>query len=182
MTSKSPDHARTAVLREIPADLNQALDHRSGPAELDVAGSLASIRQHLVPQAIGQLIAIIETTERAANQIMNACDALTSLTQSGERATAQLDRNVTAIFEACGFQDITGQRIAKVTKILRLIDREVGNLTSASRRSTDDRATVGASRTVSTSRPYEDGELAGPQLPEDAIDQSDADRLFSHLG
>ena len=35
---------------------------------------------------------------------------------------------VTQIFEACNFQDVTGQRISKVVKTLQLIDNRVSQL------------------------------------------------------
>src|SRR3546814_13096527 len=44
---------------------------------------------------------------------------------------AQVSASVTSIFEACGFQDITGQRITKVVTALQKIETKVDALLNA---------------------------------------------------
>src|SRR3546814_1118636 len=44
---------------------------------------------------------------------------------------AQVSAAVTSIFEACGFQDITGQRITKVVTALQKIETKVDALLNA---------------------------------------------------
>jgi chemotaxis protein CheZ len=168
MTTRPSDRPGTAAS---PTTAPEPLSAPGGSAGDIVAG----IRQHLVPQAIDQLSAVIEATESAANQIMSVCEALASLKEEvGEPAAAQVEQGVTAIFEACAFQDITGQRIAKATKTLRRIDQALGNL-----RATPVRAAVGAGDTFWASQACDPGQLAGPQRPGDGVDQSGADWLFS---
>ena len=46
----------------------------------------------------------------------------------------KLQDATTRIYEACGFQDITGQRITKVVNTLKIIEAKVGQLVSDVRR------------------------------------------------
>jgi chemotaxis protein CheZ len=153
------------------------------PVELASVDGLARIREHLVPQALDQLAAVTETTERAANDIMNACDQLLLLMQqNGQPAPAPspVGPYLTEIFEACAFQDLTGQRIAQVRKILKLIDYELGQPALALRPTTDAAAIAATAPGKVNGTPL-GGPLAGPQRAEDAIHQSDVDWLFSLL-
>jgi chemotaxis protein CheZ len=161
-------------MTKTPSDPNRA-DGASSAGDI-----VAGIRQYLVPQAIDQLSAVIEATESAANQIMNVCESLAALQQEvGEPAAAQVEQSVTAIFEACAFQDLTGQRIANATKTLRRIDQALGNLRSTAGRSAEGRTQVGAGALAWASQACEPGQLAGPQRAGDGVDQSGADWFFS---
>jgi chemotaxis protein CheZ len=183
MTGKSPDFLPTAgmVAPRAPVDRASGASESSG-SESSVGDVVADIRQYFIPQAIDQLAAIVEATERAANQIINACDALDSFApQAGERMARRFEECVTSILLACAFQDLTGQRIANATKTLRRIDRELCNLTSAPGSSTDDGAAVDGGSAAWAAPAGEPEELLGPQRPGDAIDQQAADRLFSQL-
>jgi chemotaxis protein CheZ len=68
-----------------------------------------------IPFATDELDAIVEHTATATNAILNSCETLDAVagTLSGEPA-AKLQDATTQIYEACSFQDITGQRITKV--------------------------------------------------------------------
>jgi chemotaxis regulatin CheY-phosphate phosphatase CheZ len=124
----------------------------------------------LIFEAIGQLAAVVELTEIAANQIIDACDALTALGGAiSAAAEEQIKRAVTTILEACGFQDLTGQRIGKAVKSLRLIDSSLGDPT---------RASLGELAAALSANAGSQG-LQKPHRRAVAIDQSVADRLFA---
>jgi chemotaxis protein CheZ len=144
-------------------------------AESGMVAEVTAIRHARIPQAVDQLAAVVKTTERAANQIMDACDALSALGQElGGPAADRIEHAVTMIFEACGFQDLTGQRIVNVTKTLRAINSVLGKLTrQMNGEPIDD---LSADDDVWETGPER---LEGPQCGDDAIDQSAADRLFS---
>jgi chemotaxis protein CheZ len=85
---------------------------------------------------------------------------------------------VTRIYEACSFQDITGQRIGKVVAALKAIETRVAAVTAAFGRGDADAAPppVEAEPTGRT----EGERLAnGPQLPAAASSQADVDRLLA---
>lgn len=61
-----------------------------------------------------ELDAIVQATEDATNTIMNAAEEIMGADLSDEGGQASVQDAVMRIFEACSFQDITGQRISKV--------------------------------------------------------------------
>ena len=96
------------------------------------AGSSGSGR----PRAARELDAVIAGTERAAHQIMDAAETIAkaakSLTTSqakDDEVTQQIRDNVRRIFEACNFQDLSGQHIAKVLAMLQFIDERIARMT-----------------------------------------------------
>lgn len=75
-----------------------------------------------------EIEAVIRLNAEAANRIMDAAEHISECidTESvpSEIRFAVLD-HVTAIFEACGFQDLTGQRIQRALKTLRSIEESM---------------------------------------------------------
>ena len=69
-----------------------------------------------------ELAAVVVDTEVAANNIMEAAEAISGWANSLERDPAELQRRVNAIFEACSFQDLTGQRVRRAIDHLRSVE------------------------------------------------------------
>jgi len=71
-----------------------------------------------------ELEAVVRATENAANQIMAAAEAIGGRLQTvGYPASLQVvTRHVNAIFEACTFQDLTGQRVCRAIEHLRNVE------------------------------------------------------------
>jgi chemotaxis protein CheZ len=134
------------------------------------------ISESHIPHATDELDAVVGATEEATNKIMDVCDTISGLASSCEAEIGQqLIDCTTRIFEACNFQDITGQRITKVVQTLKHIDVKVEALLNAlgEEISHEGRA-VGVSEELD-----EKALLNGPQLPHKAIDQDEIDRLLS---
>ena len=91
---------------------------------------------------------------------------------SGESAE-KLQAATTKIYEACSFQDITGQRITKVVTTLKTIEGKVGHIIGTFG------PAMGAARTSADHVASEANLLNGPQLPAHAMDQSDIDKLLA---
>jgi len=128
-----------------------------------------------IPFATDELDAIVDHTAQATNAILESCEMLdeVSTTVSGDPAT-KLQAATTRIYEACGFQDITGQRITKVVSALKAIETKVAQIIT----------TFGPSGTEAARNPVDhvgtDADLLnGPQLPAHALDQSDIDKLMA---
>lgn len=143
------------------------------------------IRDDHIPSATDELDAIVSATEEATGKILDAVEnvenGLGALT--AEQAEPLLEQ-VTNIYEACNFQDITGQRISKVVKTLKYIDTKVDALlsvfgdeiaTAKPAEETEDQKSYEAV----TSRKDDDQVLGGPQAGDEAINQEDIDALFS---
>jgi chemotaxis regulatin CheY-phosphate phosphatase CheZ len=71
-----------------------------------------------------ELEAVVQATENAANQIMEAAEAISGWLQAGgDPATLPaVTQQVNAIFEACTFQDLTGQRIRRAIEHLQQVE------------------------------------------------------------
>jgi len=72
-----------------------------------------------------ELEAVVQATETAANTIMEATEAIQSWITSGRKDQASIEAlsaRVNSIFEACSFQDITGQRIRRAIQHLQQVE------------------------------------------------------------
>jgi chemotaxis protein CheZ len=72
-----------------------------------------------------ELEAVVQATETAANQIMQAAEGIGDWVRGDRRDAASLARvaeKVNAIFEACTFQDITSQRIRSAIEHLQRVE------------------------------------------------------------
>jgi len=179
----------TAVLTTMSGDLTsnetsllgeiESLGRTIAAAKEEIAAlQVDDIRDRDIPFATDELDAIVQHTAVATNAILESCEMLDEVAAavSGD-AAARLQDAVTKIYEACSFQDITGQRITKVVTTLKTIESKVAqiiskfgaNIDAAQRR---DRAP--AAEVVEL--------LNGPQLPSNAMDQSDIDKLLASFG
>ncbi len=130
-----------------------------------------------IPSATDELDAIVAHTAVATNAILETCETLDELATISEgEAVTKLQDATTRIYEACSFQDITGQRITKVVATLKRIDAKVSHLISTFGRGGE----IPPHREPESQPPESDAELLnGPQLPQNAMDQSDIDRLLA---
>jgi chemotaxis protein CheZ len=86
-----------------------------------------------VTSVTDELGAVVSGTEAATNSILAAAEEIDEITGtlssrlSGEDAamTQRISDRVITIFEACNFQDITGQRISKVVSSMKFIEERV---------------------------------------------------------
>ena len=103
-------------------------------SETSLSAKLASIHEqiaHVVALPVAathnsgiELEAVVQATENAANQIMEAAEAISTWLQAGgDPATLPaVTQQVNAIFEACTFQDLTGQRIRRAIEHLQQVE------------------------------------------------------------
>jgi chemotaxis protein CheZ len=140
------------------------------------------ITERHLPSATDELDAIVGSTEEATNSILQAMEVLEGISSemSPEHAGKVTDA-VTQVYEACNFQDITGQRITKVVKALKHIEEKVDALVAAfgdeisrHKNAREDQ------EEKSDDAPKSDRDLLnGPQLPGDATKQDDIDALLA---
>lgn len=144
-------------------------------AKSDIAAIRADeIKSKHIPGATDELDAVVGATEDATGAIMDACEKIQSLFDGQDNElTQQVITQVTCIFEACSFQDITGQRIRKVVKALKEIDAKVIALLKAF----GAESMLDLAPTEDT-REGDDRLLNGPQLNGQGVSQDDIDKLF----
>lgn len=141
--------AMRAELHPALAELQRFVDRRIAElsAELhasveisDMGGERMSLELARIHDQIGQLVAVpaaatrnsgleleavVHATEAAANTIMEAAEAIQDWVAGGAQdqdAVAAIAERVNSIFEACSFQDVTGQRIRRAIQHLQQVE------------------------------------------------------------
>jgi chemotaxis protein CheZ len=165
----------------------QALDAKVYRELREIAGYIESMRQEIgvlqvndlknrrIPSAGQELGAIVQATEQATNTIMECAEAVMAADAADAAAyKAVVDAKMLVIFEACSFQDITGQRIAKVVETLQHIETRVARFAAVVHAkdldgflSEDERARAERKRRLMLNGP----QLAGEGNPQTAVDE-----------
>jgi chemotaxis protein CheZ len=133
-----------------------------------------------------ELDAVVESAEHATQQILGAAEAIedaantlsASLKREQEKSLAlDIQDNVLRIFEACNFQDLTGQRIAKVLTTLKFVEERVAHMIEIW-------GGIDAFRSYTVAAETErdrNSLLHGPKLDDDKghVSQDDVDAMFA---
>jgi chemotaxis protein CheZ len=125
--------------------------------------------------------AIVAATAESADGIMEAAESIGEVAAKvGEKESQILESAVTAIFESCSFQDITGQRIANLrTKVEFIEHKMLGVLAAMGDPDAERRFAEGEmARTENVGR-EDDDLLNGPQLEGDGVSQEEIDKLLA---
>ena len=116
-----------------------------------------------------ELEAVVQATEAAADTIMEAAEAIQAWLDGGGRdadSIAALNDRVATIFQACSFQDLTGQRIRRAIKQLQQVETMLeGLMPSGTTPETPKLEVLGHAATVA------DAATAGPDLAQAEIDR-----------
>lgn len=144
-----------------------------------VKGEVANIRptkikEQYIPEATDELDAIVNMTASATETILEMVEGIEGLMPDmPAEMAAKVGDSVTRIYEACNFQDITGQRIKKIVEALKYIDEKIEKLATAVGHTPDLEP-----EDVVDNKSDDANLLHGPQLPENANTQADIDSLF----
>ncbi len=131
-----------------------------------------------IPEAGMELDAVVKATESATDRIMESAETIMAADpEDTETYQETVNGEVMKIFEACSFQDITGQRITKVVETLNFIDERIS--TFASTFGVEDSvAQLSAEEKAREARKQEQI-LHGPQMDGEGVAQDDIDALFA---
>jgi chemotaxis protein CheZ len=169
---------------------SQAMDAKVYHELREIAGYIESMRQEIgvlqvnelknsrIPSAGEELGAIVQSTEKATNTIMECAEALMEA-DAGDPAAfkALVDEKMLVVFEACSFQDITGQRIAKVVETLQHIETRVARFADVMQAKDLEGFLTESERARAERR--RKLMLHGPQLDGRGIAQTDVDELLA---
>jgi chemotaxis protein CheZ len=134
--------------------------------------------------ATSELDEIVKATENATNTILESGEQIervideTKEAHGGDEAIQllcdQIGSQVVNIFQACNFQDITGQRITKVVRTLRFVEARILAMIEI--------WGAGAFQDLPVPGPppahSSDEHVKGPQLENQGISQAEIDALF----
>jgi chemotaxis protein CheZ len=133
------------------------------------------IRERHIPMATDELDAVVEATAEATGTILDEAETVQKLSATLPPPVAnKIGAAVTRIYEACNFQDITGQRITKVVKTLKYIESKIDALLAAF-----GETVVG--KLASPVKPPDEDFVSGPQLPKAANNQDEIDAILASL-
>lgn len=168
-------------------------------SELDVIeGVISQTKQELATIHVGgfqgaklvrasnELDTVVEDTERATQTILGAVEEIDQcadllagvpLDDSSRQQAHQIQDCVVRIFEACNFQDVTGQRITKVVATMKFIEQHIAQMMEIWG------GIEAFGEAAADAQPKQDddaGLLNGPKLAGDAghVSQDDIDALF----
>ncbi|OYD85897.1 protein phosphatase CheZ [Azospirillum brasilense] len=161
-------------LMEMAASIEQARREVAALRPPDAGGDK-------ITSATNELDAIVISTERASFEILNAAERLMDLSGKLKAEGAdpglcsEIEGEVTNIFTACSFQDLTGQRTSKVVNALRYIEQRVNAMINIW--GVEKLAGIQISHENTDTRP--DAHLLnGPQLDGLGVSQADVDSMF----
>jgi len=154
-------------------EFNNLSEHLSQMHDEIAKVQVDKIKGEKLPSAGEELDAIVKSTEEATNTIMEAAEEIIGGDPSDPAAFKALaDDACMKIFEACSFQDITGQRITKVVTTLTYIEERIGQFVSiageAGINDADDDGPTGDAAL-----------LNGPQLAGEGVSQADVDAMLN---
>ena len=181
-SSAPADGAESAAMRDEVAALRRTIQRTKD--------ELAALRaKRALPVAVSvttnELDAVVEATETATNCILASAEEIDGAVRSLRAFCArdeevsvleEIAERVVRIFEACNFQDITGQRITKVVNTVKSVEASIDRMIDY---------LGGPAAFAEFAAPAEDPEddthlLNGPPLDIDSkISQDDIDKLFS---
>jgi chemotaxis protein CheZ len=124
-----------------------------------------------------ELDQIVEATETATSEILSAAEDVQevawTLREKGVDPAFcdRLDRHAIDIYTACSFQDITGQRTAKVVRLLRHVEQRIHAMIDGS--------DVGEAAPAGPLTEDDDNLLNGPPKDGDGLKQHDVDAMLT---
>ncbi len=175
-TSLLQNSGRAEVLRNELLEMAASIEH----ARREIAALRPKDQaNNRLDIATNELDAIVSTTERASIDILQSAERLMEVAGRLKRLGADADlvsdieNEVTNIFTACSFQDLTGQRTSKVVNALRYVEQRINAMISIwSIEGVKAAAPAGPTDT----RP-DAHLLGGPR--DDGVNQNDVDALMS---
>jgi chemotaxis protein CheZ len=134
----------------------------------------------------GELGAVVGGTEEATQQILEAAEAIDqaasalgkiSSPEQQKELSEEIQERVISIFEACNFQDLTGQRISKVMGTMKFIEHHIVTMMDIWGGVDEIKAHAPA---IIDTREGDDRLLNGPKLDDDGhASQDDIDAMFN---
>ena len=195
-TSKTDTYSRDQVVSIINSVIGKVSSTQEIPREV-ICNELTSLKNAIVdlryqlhavqpsdisqtdiPNAKDELDAVVDATEKATHTIMDSCEKiLAGVASANSEITKKTEAEIVRIYEACTFQDITGQRIKKVVKTLKKIDENVssilvvldGQLSSPDFKHDAKKTDLANATTL----------MNGPALPQNAMSQEEIDKLLA---
>lgn len=165
--ARSASNTPSAMIQEL-LDIADYIAKLRDAIGLLRANELTRDRLPMVHEELGEVVA---ATAGATNAIMGSAETILGL-PDGPGYRAAVEARIFDIFEACAFQDITGQRIAKVAEAMSQLEGRLSRFSTAVKA----RDAGGIDESEADRRKRNESLLlngpqkGGPATPQDAID------------
>lgn len=129
---------------------------------------------HNKADATAHLNDVLQSTENATMAILDAVGAIQGIVDSGEDAktvSQKVGEQITRVYEASNFQDISGQQIKKVLVHLTALEAMLVRLAEMTK-------AYGVAPAPATVAKSGEPTMSGPQLSSEAPKQDEVDQLF----
>lgn len=137
------------------------------------------VKNSHIPDSTAELDAVVTHTAEATHAIMAVCEEIDTYAGTLEvGAKAELQSKTRKIYEACSFQDVTGQRIRNVIKALTMIEQKIDSMLETLGHKMGLDVTDSKFQKV-VSIHDEKSLMSGPQMTSTAISQEEIDRLLA---
>lgn len=193
-----PDAAPDALLDKYRDEIKEAakLKHELDLMQAAIARTKSEIvalrydgaSSERIRSVTDELDEVVAGTEGATETILSAAEIIdnnasglsASLSATDAGQALEIQEQVIAIFEACNFQDITGQRINKVVTALRFIEERVESMLEIWGASSFEGVDAAEHGAGDADEPEGRSLANGPSMPqaEDQASQADIDALF----
>ncbi|CAA7624425.1 protein phosphatase CheZ [Magnetospirillum sp. UT-4] len=148
---------------------------------------LASLNPPGAPDHFGsmsdELDEIVSATEKATNTIMESVEGIDTLMNDARAATDDpklkavfdgVTDKVNMVFEACSFQDITGQRVTKVVNSMKFVEERINSIIITWGRDELTKVVVEIKEDTDPDKKL----LHGPQLTGKGVTQAEVDAML----
>lgn len=162
----------------VAAELRDTLDFIKAARSEVTAVQAKAMSSRDIPNAALELDAVVEETNTAATTILDSAEQLNVMAEDADGEQALVLESISmALFEASSFQDLTGQRINKVSKTLSELEKRLSSLALA----------IGDAWVDDEQDPFDeagnvvnaDALLHGPQMDGEGNSQDDIDALLA---
>jgi len=161
-----------SMYRELKEMLNSIEELRGDISKVDPD----DIFSRRIPEMGRELSAIVSATEVATNSIMNIAEQVIDADKSDPQTYSEfVEQHMMAIFEACTFQDLTGQRVTRVIQTIEVIEERIGVLC---RMIENNQITPNAPKESDTERRNRARLVKGPANEGEGINQDAVDAMF----
>lgn len=156
-----------------------------------VFNEVHSVQENVVSETMAkrELYAVVESTAEATNDILENTEALEKMLKMlPQELQKDAIVHITKMYEACTFQDLTGQRIKKVVKTILDLESKLSQIMETIKKSSNlkhiahaDESTITKpkiSPDIAKNESEDEKLMQGPALPENATSQFDIDRIL----
>ncbi|TDQ63993.1 chemotaxis protein CheZ [Maritalea mobilis] len=175
----------TAALKPLVRSLDRSMHQELR----EILGAIEGLRSELsrvdandifakrIPEMGRELGAIVKATEVATDTIMNVAEQVLAADKSDpEKYAAEVEQHMMAIFEACSFQDLTGQRVTKIIHTMEVIEQRIEVLCRMIEN--NNIAPVSTGEMSEREKRNREKLVSGPAHEGEGVSQSDIDAMF----